>query len=39
MIIGTAICAIGGGLLTTLQIDTGMPKWIGYQILYGVRDL
>ncbi|KAJ3568998.1 hypothetical protein NPX13_g6231 [Xylaria arbuscula] len=35
MILGTAICAIGGGLLTTLQIDTGMPKWIGYQILYG----
>ncbi|TGJ87914.1 hypothetical protein E0Z10_g800 [Xylaria hypoxylon] len=35
MIAGTAICTIGGGLLTTLQLDTGMPKWVGYQVLYG----
>ncbi|KAH8157934.1 hypothetical protein CIB48_g10310 [Xylaria polymorpha] len=35
MIAGTAICSIGAGLLTTLQIDTGMPKWVGYQVLYG----
>ncbi|KAI1283672.1 major facilitator superfamily domain-containing protein [Xylaria sp. FL0933] len=35
MIIGTAICTIGGGLLTTLQLDTPMSKWIGYQVLYG----
>jgi hypothetical protein len=34
-IIGTCIMAIGAGLLTTLQIDTGHGKWIGYQILYG----
>ncbi|KAI0491193.1 major facilitator superfamily domain-containing protein [Xylaria cf. heliscus] len=35
MIAGTAICTIGAGLLTTLQIDTGMGKWVGYQVLYG----
>ncbi|KAI0533267.1 major facilitator superfamily domain-containing protein [Xylaria digitata] len=35
MIAGTAICTIGGGLLTTLQLDTGMSKWVGYQVLYG----
>ncbi|KAI0969787.1 major facilitator superfamily domain-containing protein [Xylaria arbuscula] len=35
MILGTAICTVGGGLLTTLQLDTGEGKWIGYQIIYG----
>ncbi|KAI1170122.1 major facilitator superfamily domain-containing protein [Nemania sp. FL0916] len=35
MIIGTAICTVGAGLLTTLQLDTGMAKWVGYQVLYG----
>ncbi|KAI8622860.1 major facilitator superfamily domain-containing protein [Xylariaceae sp. FL1651] len=35
MLLGTFIATIGGGLLTTLQIDTGMPKWVGYQVLYG----
>ncbi|RHZ58908.1 hypothetical protein CDV55_105826 [Aspergillus turcosus] len=34
-IIGSCIMAIGAGLLTTLQINTGQGKWIGYQILYG----
>jgi hypothetical protein len=34
-IIGSCIMTIGAGLLTTLQIDTGHGKWIGYQILYG----
>lgn len=37
MIAGTAICTVGAGLLTTLQTDTGMAKWVGYQVLYGVR--
>ena len=27
--------AIGSGLLTTFETDTGSPKWIGYQIIYG----
>ncbi|KAI0157854.1 major facilitator superfamily domain-containing protein [Xylariaceae sp. FL1272] len=35
MIVGTILVTIGGGLLTTLQVDTGAGKWIGYQILYG----
>ncbi|KAI1195074.1 major facilitator superfamily domain-containing protein [Nemania serpens] len=35
MIAGTAICTVGAGLLTTLQTDTGMAKWVGYQVLYG----
>ena len=35
MIVGTCLLAIGAGLLTTLEIDTPSPKWIGYQILYG----
>ncbi|KAI1414207.1 putative MFS aflatoxin efflux pump [Hypoxylon sp. FL1857] len=35
MIIGTCFMSVGAGLLTTLQLDTGTGKWIGYQILYG----
>lgn len=35
MIVGTCIMSIGSGLLTTLQVDTGAGKWIGYQIIYG----
>ncbi len=27
--------AIGAGLLTTLEVNTGHSKWIGYQALYG----
>lgn len=38
MIAGTAICTVGAGLLNTLEVDTGMPKWVGYQVLYGVCD-
>ena len=26
---------VGAGLLTTLQLDTGIGKWVGYQIVYG----
>jgi len=35
-IIGSAVMAVGAGLLTTFQVDTGAEKWIGYQVLYGV---
>jgi hypothetical protein len=35
IIVGTCLLSIGAGLLTTLQVDTGEGKWIGYQILYG----
>lgn len=27
--------SVGAALLTTLQVDTGAGKWIGYQVLYG----
>jgi len=28
--------SIGAGLLTTFQVDTTHPAWIGYQVLYGI---
>ena len=34
-LIGTALCTIGNGLMTTLQVSTGSGLWIGYQILAG----
>ncbi|KAK2740557.1 hypothetical protein FQN57_006061 [Myotisia sp. PD_48] len=27
--------AIGSGLLTTLEVDSGHPEWIGYQFIFG----
>jgi hypothetical protein len=27
--------AVGAGLLTTLEVDSGHPQWIGYQFLFG----
>ncbi|CAG9948903.1 unnamed protein product [Clonostachys rosea f. rosea IK726] len=36
MIFGTCLMSIGAGLLTTLQVDTGSGKWIGYQVLWGL---
>ncbi|KAK8001079.1 SGE1 [Apiospora marii] len=35
LILGTAIAAVGCGLLTTLRVDTGNARVIGYQILTG----
>ncbi|EXK23832.1 hypothetical protein FOMG_19412 [Fusarium oxysporum f. sp. melonis 26406] len=35
LIIGVCLMAVGAGLLTTLQVDTGEAKWIGYQVLFG----
>ncbi|KIH87846.1 MFS aflatoxin efflux pump [Sporothrix brasiliensis 5110] len=35
MISGVVFMSIGAGLLTTLQVDTGSSKWIGYQVLFG----
>lgn len=34
-IASTILMSIGAGLLTTFTVDTGSPKWIGYQIVYG----
>ncbi|KAB5575545.1 putative MFS aflatoxin efflux pump [Coniochaeta sp. 2T2.1] len=36
MIFGNCLLAVGCGLLTTLQVNSGSDKWIGYQVLYGV---
>ena len=35
-VVGTVIGIISSGLLYMLDIDTGLDKWIGYQILAGV---
>ncbi|KAH7094398.1 major facilitator superfamily domain-containing protein [Paraphoma chrysanthemicola] len=34
-ILASILGAVGAGLLSTLDVNTGAPKWIGYQILYG----
>lgn len=36
MIFGNCILAVGCGLLTTLQVDSGSGQWIGYQVVYGI---
>ncbi|KAK1759802.1 MFS general substrate transporter [Echria macrotheca] len=33
---GTALTAVAYGLLSMLQIDTPVSRWVGFQILYGV---
>ncbi|KAI9730555.1 MAG: hypothetical protein M1834_005796 [Cirrosporium novae-zelandiae] len=35
MYIGSVLMSIGAGLLTTFTINTGHPKWIGYQVVFG----
>lgn len=36
MIACSVLMSIGAGLLITLEVDTGSPKWIGYQALFGI---
>ncbi|KAI9933823.1 hypothetical protein ASPWEDRAFT_35745 [Aspergillus wentii DTO 134E9] len=36
MIVSSVLVSIGGGLLTTLQVDSGYATWIGYQALFGI---
>lgn len=36
MILSSVLMAIGAGLLSTFQTDTGSGKWIGYQIIFGI---
>ena len=36
MILSTVLMSIGAGLLTTFQPNTGVAKWISYQILFGI---
>lgn len=35
MLLSSVFMAIGAGLLTTFEIDTGSSKWIGYQFIFG----
>lgn len=36
MIVGSAIFTLGAGMLYTLQVPSGIGKWIGYQFLSGL---
>uniref|UniRef100_A0A8H7MYZ5 Major facilitator superfamily (MFS) profile domain-containing protein n=1 Tax=Bionectria ochroleuca TaxID=29856 RepID=A0A8H7MYZ5_BIOOC len=35
MLICPILCSVGGGMLSTLDENSGHSKWIGYQVLYG----
>lgn len=35
LIAGVCLMVGGAGAITTLQVDTGEAKWIGYQVLFG----
>ncbi|RMZ73938.1 MFS transporter [Pyrenophora seminiperda CCB06] len=35
MLISSVLMAIGSGLLSTLEVDSGSSKWIGYQFIFG----
>lgn len=36
MIISSMFMAVGAGLLSTFSTNTGHPKWIGYQVIFGL---
>lgn len=36
MIVSSVLMAIGAGLLSTFEVDTNSPRWIGYQAIYGL---
>ena len=36
MIASSVIMSIGAGLITTWQVSTGHPMWIGYQVIFGL---
>ncbi|OIW24937.1 MFS general substrate transporter [Coniochaeta ligniaria NRRL 30616] len=35
MLFSTVLSTIGAGLLTTFEVSTSHPSWIGFQVLYG----
>lgn len=35
MIISSVLTAIGAGLMTTFDVNTPQPQWIGYQFIFG----
>jgi hypothetical protein len=36
LIIGGTFAVVGAGLLTTLELNTSIGKWISYQVIYGI---
>jgi MFS transporter, DHA2 family, glioxin efflux transporter len=38
LIIGAILTAVGCGMLTTLEVNSGSAEWIGYQILTGIGE-
>jgi hypothetical protein len=36
MFVSTVLMAVGAGLTTTFQVDTGHSAWIGFQVLFGL---
>lgn len=36
LIFCSVLYAVGAGLITTWGVDTGLPKWFGYQVLTGL---
>ncbi|KAK9452809.1 putative MFS multidrug transporter [Dipodascopsis uninucleata] len=36
MYLSTVLMSVGAGLISTFTVNTGHPKWIGYQALYGL---
>ncbi|EGC42782.1 major facilitator superfamily transporter [Histoplasma capsulatum var. duboisii H88] len=34
--ISVVLSTVGAAMLTTFKTDTGSPKWIGYQVIYGL---
>lgn len=36
MMLGSTFAAVGSGMLSTLSVDEGSSRWIGYQILVGL---
>ena len=36
MIVCSVVTAVGAGCLTTFEVDTASPKWIGFQALFGI---
>jgi hypothetical protein len=36
MLLSPLLCAVGGGMLSTLTPSAGTNHWIGYQVIYGI---
>ena len=36
MLLSPILCAVGGGMFSTLTPNAGKDQWIGYQVLYGL---